>query len=90
VPELKDLTGRDEAVADYIERQAAAQEFWASVSGLVDAHLERFLERGFASLTVAFGCTGGRHRSVYFATKLAAHLSTRFPRVAVRVVHGKV
>ena len=90
VEALRDLTGRDHSVADYIERQAAAQEFWTNASGLVDAHVEGWLDRGFASLTVAFGCTGGRHRSVYFAEKLAAHLGSRFPHVAVRVEHGKL
>lgn len=87
---LRDLTGLDQPVAEYLERQAEVQEFWANVSGLADAHVERWLERDFASLTVAFGCTGGRHRSVYFAEKLAAHLRSRFPRVAVRVIHGKL
>ena len=90
VEALRDLTGRDQPVADWIERQAEAQEFWANVSALADAHVERWLDRGFASLTVAFGCTGGRHRSVYFAEKLAAHLRARFPQVAVRVEHGKL
>jgi RNase adaptor protein for sRNA GlmZ degradation len=66
------------------------QEFWSSVSELVDAHVERFLERRFSSLTVAFGCTGGRHRSVFMAARLAAHLSSRYPHVAVRLVHGKL
>jgi len=90
VPELRDFTGKDQRVADYIERQPAAQEFWAGVTALVEPHIERFLERGFDSLSVAFGCTGGRHRSVYFAQKLAAHLRQRFPQVGVRVTHGKV
>ena len=52
--------------------------------------MERYLERAFTSLTVSFGCTGGRHRSVFMAMKLAAHLKSRFPHVAVRVVHGKL
>jgi aminoglycoside/choline kinase family phosphotransferase len=90
VPELRDLTGEDEPVADYLERSREVQEFWSSVSDMVDAHVERFLERQFSSLTVAFGCTGGRHRSVFMAAKLAAHLRSRYPQVAVRVVHGKV
>ena len=90
VPELRDLTGEDEKVADFLERSRDVQEFWSSVSDLVDAHVERFLERRFSSLTVAFGCTGGRHRSVFMAAKLAAHLRSRYPHVAVRVVHGKL
>ena len=90
VPELRELTGLDPAVAAYLERSAEAQAFWAGAVSLVDAHVERWLERGFGSLTVAFGCTGGRHRSVYFAARLAAHLAERHPRVAVRVTHAKI
>jgi aminoglycoside/choline kinase family phosphotransferase len=90
VPALREFTGEDEPVADFLERSREVQEFWSSVSDLVDAHVERFLERRFSSLTVAFGCTGGRHRSVFMAAKLAAHLRSRYPQVAVRVVHGKL
>jgi aminoglycoside/choline kinase family phosphotransferase len=89
-PALKDLTGEADAVADYLERSAEVQEFWENVSGIVDAQVEAYGERGFSSLTVSFGCTGGRHRSVYLAAKLAAHLSQRYPNVGVRVRHGKL
>ena len=90
VPALRDFTGEDEPVADFLERSREVQEFWSSVSDLVDAHVERFLERRFSSMTVAFGCTGGRHRSVFMAAKLAAYLRSRYPQVAVRVIHGKL
>ena len=89
VPGLREFTGRDEAVADYIEKQPEAQEFWAGVTALVEPHVERFLERDFDSMTVNFGCTGGRHRSVYFTGKLAAYLGARYPGVGVRVLHMK-
>jgi aminoglycoside/choline kinase family phosphotransferase len=89
-PALTDLTGEAPAVADFLERSPEVQEFWGNVSDLVDAHVERYVARGFASLTVSFGCTGGRHRSVFLAAKLAAHLSRRFPHVGVRVRHGNV
>ena len=90
VPELREFTGKDEKIADYIERQPEAQEFWAGVTGLVEPHVEKFMDRGFDSMSVAFGCTGGRHRSVYFATKMAAHLGAKYPQVGVRLVHSKV
>ena len=90
VPALRDFTGEDEPVADFLERTREVQEFWSSVSDLVDAHVERFLERRFSSMAVAFGCTGGRHRSVFMAAKLAAYLRSRYPQVAVRVIHGKL
>ena len=88
-PDLKDLTGEADAVADWLERCPEVQEFWEHVSGIADAHVERYVQRGFSSLTVSFGCTGGRHRSVFMAAKLAAHLTRRHPHVEVRVRHGR-
>jgi len=90
VPELRDLTGEEVAVADFLERSPDVQEFWGNVTGIVEAAVERYVERGYTSLSVSFGCTGGRHRSVYVAAKLASHLRTRYPHVAVRLVHGKL
>jgi aminoglycoside/choline kinase family phosphotransferase len=89
-PNLADLTGEHAAVADYLERSAEVQEFWENVHEMVDAHVERYVERGFSSLTVSFGCTGGQHRSVFLAAKLATHLSQRYPHVGVRLRHGKL
>jgi aminoglycoside/choline kinase family phosphotransferase len=90
VPVLRDLTGEAAAVADFLERTGEVQEFWESVRALTDAQVERYVARGFSSLTVSFGCTGGRHRSVYLAAKLAAHLRQRFPHVGVRLEHRSV
>jgi hypothetical protein len=89
-PALRDLTGEAPPVADWLERAREVQEFWENVRGIVEAHVERYVERGFASLTVSFGCTGGRHRSVFLAAKLAAHLTARYPHVAVALRHGRV
>jgi len=89
-PELRDLTGEDEAVVDFLERSVEVQEFWTNVRGIVEAHVERYVDRGFSSLTVSFGCTGGQHRSVFLAGKLAAHLSAGYPHVEVRVSHGRL
>jgi len=89
-PALRDQTGEDAAVVDWLERAPDVQEFWENVRGLVEAHVERYVGRGFASLTVSFGCTGGRHRSVFMAAKLAAHLRQRYPHVTVRLRHGNL
>ena len=59
------------------------------MSPLVDAHLASFRERGFSDLSVAFGCTGGQHRSVYFAERLARHIRERHPAVAVHLQHAE-
>ncbi|MGD0484329.1 MAG: RNase adapter RapZ [Gemmatimonadales bacterium] len=89
-PDLRDLTGEAPAVADFLERSPEVQAFWGNVSDVVDAQVERFVARGFSSLTVSFGCTGGRHRSVFMAAKLAAHLAARHPHVGVRIRHAKL
>jgi len=89
-PELKDLTGEAPAVASFLERSAEVQEFWENARGLVEAQVEKYLSRGFASLTVSFGCTGGQHRSVFMAAKLAAYLAQRCPQVNLRLRHTKL
>lgn len=72
--EFRQLTGRDAAVKEYLERQPSVHEFFAHVSALVDASVANYRERGFSNLMVSFGCTGGQHRSVYLAERLAEHL----------------
>jgi aminoglycoside/choline kinase family phosphotransferase len=74
---FKSLTGKDAAVIDYLNQQESVHQFLASVMSLVDASVNTYQRRGFTSLTVSFGCTGGAHRSVYFAEQLAKRLSGR-------------
>ena len=81
--EYKQLTGRDEAVIAFLDKEEAMQQFLAHVYGVVDYSVEKYLARGFKSLMVSFGCTGGQHRSVYSAEHLAAHLAAKY---GVRVV----
>jgi aminoglycoside/choline kinase family phosphotransferase len=71
------LTGKDAPVVEYLDGQPSVREFWASVHALVDASVDTYQRRGFESLMVSFGCTGGRHRSVFFAERLAKHLRER-------------
>ena len=89
-PTLRDLTGEAPAVVDFLERSPEVQEFWENVRGIVEAHVEKYVARGFASLTVSFGCTGGQHRSVFMAAKLAAHVGQSYPHVTIRLRHGKL
>ena len=72
-PALRPLTGRDAPVIEYIERQPAAQKMYSDIRGFVQEWLPCFLADNRSYLTVAIGCTGGQHRSVYFAEKLARH-----------------
>lgn len=71
------LTGKDRAVAEYLEQQESAHKFLANAAALADASVSDYQRRGFKSLMVSFGCTGGRHRSVYLAEQLAKHLRAR-------------
>jgi aminoglycoside/choline kinase family phosphotransferase len=71
------LTGKDAPVIEYLQQHESAHQFLASVVSLVDASANAYQQRGFTSLTVSFGCTGGQHRSVYFAEQLAKHLRGR-------------
>ena len=74
----KSLTGLDEPVIRFLEEDGEILTFLHHVYALVDASVQRYLKRGFTSLCVSFGCTGGRHRSVYAAQHLAQHLHDTF------------
>jgi aminoglycoside/choline kinase family phosphotransferase len=72
--QFRALTGRDAAVIDYLNSQPSVHEFLSRATSLVDASVTTYRQRGFSSLMVSFGCTGGQHRSVYLAEQLAKHL----------------
>jgi aminoglycoside/choline kinase family phosphotransferase len=74
---FKALTGKDAPVIDYLNQQESVHQFLASVLSLVDASVSEYQRRGFKSLLVSFGCTGGQHRSVYLAEQLAKRLRGR-------------
>lgn len=70
-----DLDGRDDEVRRYMLDKKEVEAFWVHVRGIVDEAVLSYAARGYTDLTVAFGCTGGQHRSVFFAERLFAHLS---------------
>jgi len=74
VPELRQLTGRDVAVAAHIQRDPDLAPFLIGLWRLLEPLLPRYEQEGKTYLTIAVGCTGGRHRSVYVAERLAAQL----------------
>ena len=83
----KKLTGRDLEVIRFLEDDGEITGFLDHVYGVVDPHVETYSRRGFTSLMVSFGCTGGQHRSVYCAEHLARHLAGKYPDVRVRLIH---
>jgi aminoglycoside/choline kinase family phosphotransferase len=82
----KQLTGLDEPVIRFLEDDGEILTFLDAVYKLADAHVRRYIQRGFTSLMFSFGCTGGQHRSVYSAQHLAEHLHSKFG-VEVRICH---
>ncbi|TDH23282.1 hypothetical protein EXU57_17565 [Segetibacter sp. 3557_3] len=84
--EYKCLTGRDKEVKDFLEQRTKMPEFLSSVYDLVDISVEDYIKRGFKSLMVSFGCTGGQHRSVYAADAVTRHLKNKFG-VKVELCH---
>lgn len=86
-PQYRSLTGKDEPVIRFLEEDGEVFDFLKHVYGVVDPHVETFSDRGFTSLMVSFGCTGGQHRSVYCAEHLAAHLREKYPDIHVHLRH---
>ncbi len=84
--QYKEIHGRDLAVMEYLERQTRMQDFLNSIFDIVDISVEEYIKRGFNSLVVNFGCTGGQHRSVYAADALARHLKNKY-KVQVELCH---
>lgn len=86
-PEYVSLAGIDAPVAQFLNELPETEEFWENARELVERQVGVYLTRGFTSLSVYFGCTGGQHRSVYFAERIAAYLRKNFPSVNVVLAH---
>jgi UPF0042 nucleotide-binding protein len=74
VPELRELSGLSEPVRDFVLAQPGAAEYLDLIDRLLEFSIPAFGEEGKSRLTVAIGCTGGRHRSIVFAEELARRL----------------
>lgn len=83
-PDLRPLTGRDDKVARFIAADACFAPFFENLTRLLAPLLPRYASEGKSYLTLAIGCTGGRHRSVFIAEQLAAWLATRGRHARIR------
>ncbi len=83
------LTGNDEPVIRFLENETGVHHFMTHVRDLIDQTVENYRRRNFTDLSVAFGCTGGQHRSVYCANMLAKHLREKY-QVDAGVVHREL
>ncbi len=76
-PNLRPLTGRDEAVVKFLDDSPLVEKMYADIRTFVENWLPSFIADNRSYLTVAIGCTGGQHRSVYFAERLAQHFKSQ-------------
>lgn len=87
--DLRPLTGRDSRVVEYVEAGDIAREFYERLFPLLDFVLPAYVTEGKTHLTIAIGCTGGKHRSLTVADRIAEHLADH-EDVSLRVVHRDV
>jgi RNase adaptor protein for sRNA GlmZ degradation len=84
--QYKMLTGKDKPVADFLESEQEMALFLSDALSMVSRSIEKYMDRGFTSLMVSFGCTGGQHRSVYSAEQAARLIASKY-QVKVRLRH---
>ena len=84
--QYKSVNGLETPVIEFLEQDGEILDFLKNVYKIVDFHVNRFIERGFTSLFIAFGCTGGQHRSVYSAQHVAEHINNIYG-VEVQICH---
>ena len=90
IPELKPLTGKDEPVIVYFRSEPKVDDMFADISRFLQQWIPRFEENNRIYMTVAIGCTGGKHRSVYMAEKLADHFQATLASRNVQVRHREL
>jgi aminoglycoside/choline kinase family phosphotransferase len=89
LPEFKNLTGSDRPVIQFLEQKEEVIDFLEHISYVIDHSITHYLSRGFNHLSISFGCTGGQHRSVYCAERLAEHIKNRHG-IEARVIHKEL
>ena len=89
VEEYKQQTGCDIGVQDYLETKTEMPKFLELVKNMVSINIDNYLGRGFENLQINFGCTGGQHRSVYCAIKIAEFIKEKYPQTEVTINHDE-
>jgi UPF0042 nucleotide-binding protein len=83
-PSLRELTGRDDAVAAFLDGQEDVGRFFGDIRDFLERWLPSLVRSNRSYLTIAVGCTGGQHRSVYLAEKLAAYFNGHHGQTLIR------
>jgi aminoglycoside/choline kinase family phosphotransferase len=91
IEEYKELNGQDAEVIQYLEKHQTVDDFFHNVVSIVEMAIKNYVDRKFTDLMISFGCTGGQHRSVYFANRLAEELGeNKDIRVQVKHVEQEI
>lgn len=85
--EYKHLTGQDAEVQDFLNNSEEVKIFFELTNSIINQSVDNYLQRGFKDLFVNFGCTGGQHRSVFFAQKTAEALHEKYPQIKIVLNH---
>jgi UPF0042 nucleotide-binding protein len=83
-PALKSMTGRDPKVAEFLEASPKVERMFTDLARFIEGRLPEYEAANRGYLTVAVGCTGGQHRSVYLVERLAGHFRAKYPGLLVR------
>lgn len=84
VPELRSQTGQDKAVIDFLEANSDVESMYDDILSFIKKWLPKFLAENRSYMTIAIGCTGGQHRSVYLTEKIVATLIKDYPGILIR------
>ena len=87
---MRSFNGRNPVIREYLLARQEVARFLDNVYSIMEQAVENYLDRRFGSLSAAFGCTGGQHRSVYCAEALAAHLRNKYPGITVKTTHREL
>ncbi len=85
--QYRTYSGKDDIIRRFMEAYPEVKRYLENICRIIDQSVENYTERGFNSLSISFGCTGGQHRSVFCAEKLANYISGNYPKVKVNLVH---
>lgn len=85
--EYMNLTGKNKEVIEFLHNESDIDTFLENVWKVTDEAIMAYRDRGFSSLQICFGCTGGQHRSVFSAEATSRHIHERFPDVGVNLIH---
>lgn len=86
--EYKNMTGLQQPVIEFIQKQEAMTVFLNNVFDITDLAIENYVSRDFKNLMISFGCTGGQHRSVYSAEFLKRHINEKYKNVITEIHHN--